>query len=114
MLILILFLIVGSVLAYVSQFNFTPVSVNLGLYSFSEVPLFYVMVGSLVVGLLLAYVMHLVYAISNSLKLRGKSKEIKRNKDEVLQLTKRVHQLEIENEKLKQASDLEPGDNLAL
>lgn len=114
MLILILFLVVGSLLAYLSQFNFAPVSVNLGFYVFSEIPLFYVMIGSLVTGLVLAYAMHLIYAISNSMKLRGKSKEIEKNKDEVLQLTKRVHQLELANEKLKHNSDPEPIDPLAL
>jgi lipopolysaccharide assembly protein A len=114
MLMLILLLIIGSLLVYLSQYNFELVSLNLGFYMFSEIPLFYVIVGSLLTGLLLAYIFHLVYAISNSLVLRGKSKELKKNKNEVLELTKRVHQLEIENEKLKQHSDEEPVDPRAL
>jgi lipopolysaccharide assembly protein A len=115
MLMLILFLVVGSALAYVSQYNFEPTTVNLGFYVFSEMPLFYVMIGSFVAGLILAYLIHLIHAISASLALRGKEKEIKKNKDEVLELTKRVHQLEIENEKLKhESADIEPVDRLAL
>lgn len=101
MLILILFLIIGSVLVYISKFNFTPVTVNLGIHVFSNIPLFYVIVASLLVGLVLSYLVYLVHSISTSFALRGKNKEIKEEKDEVLELTKRVHQLELENEKLE-------------
>jgi len=114
MLVLILFLVIGSVLVYISKYNFTPVSVNLGLHVFSDVPLFYVIIGSLLTGLVLSYLAYLIHAISNSFTLRGKNKEIKKNKDEVLELTKRVHQLELENEKLGHDSGLEPEDQNAL
>jgi len=100
MLILILLLVVGSILVYISQYNFIPVSVNLGLYTFLNIPLFYVIVSSLIVGLVLSYIIYLIREISISFALRGKDNEIKENKDEVLELTKRVHQLELENEKL--------------
>jgi len=114
MFILILLLVVGSILVYISKYNFIPVSVNLGFYTFSDIPLFYVIVGSLVFGLLLSYAVYLIHAISTSLKFRGKDKEIKKNKNETLELTKRVHQLELENEKLKHGSDTEPEDSNAL
>jgi len=114
MLIIILLLVVGTILVYISKFNFMPVSVNLGFYTFSNIPLFYVIVGSLLFGLILFYVVYLIRAVSSSFKLRGKNKEIKKNKDEVLELTKRVHQLELENEKLKNGSSVEPEDKNAL
>jgi len=91
-----------------------PVTVNLGMYVISDIPLFYVIVGSLVIGLVLSYVVYLVHAISTSFAFRGKDNEIKKNKDEVLELTKRVHQLELENEKLRHSSDVEPEDRNAL
>jgi len=78
MLVLILFLVVGAVLVYISQYNFTPVSVNLGIYVISDIPLFYVIVGSLVTGLVLSYMVSLVRAVSNSFTMRGKDKEIKK------------------------------------
>lgn len=114
MLVLILFLLVGSVLAYLSQFNLTPVSVNLGLYVLSDVPLFYVIVGSLVIGLAMSYLINLIHDISMSFLIRGKRNEIRKGKDEVLELTKRVHQLELEKEKLKHQSSSEPDDLNAL
>ncbi len=114
MLIIILLLVVGAILVYISKYNFMPVTVNLGMYVISDIPLFYVIVGSLVIGLVLSYVVYLVHAISTSFAFRGKDNEIKKNKDEVLGLTKRVHQLELENEKLRHNSDVEPEDSNAL
>jgi uncharacterized integral membrane protein len=115
MLVLILLLVVGSVLVYISKYNFMLVSINLGFYSFSNVPLFYVIVGSVLFGLILSYVVSLVQSVSNSWTLRGKNKEIKKNKEEVLELTKNVHQLELENEKIKNGSeDAPPSDQNAL
>lgn len=114
MLILILSLIVGSLLVYVSKYNFQPVSVNLGFTVFSGIPLFYVIIVSLMVGLVLSYLAALIQSISTSFILHGKNVEIKKNKGEVLELTKRVHQLEIKNEKLGKDSGIEPGDRNAL
>jgi len=114
MLTLIILLILGSSLVYISKYNFAPVSLNLGVYVFPNIPLFYVIVGSLVIGLVLSYLLHLVQAISTSFTLRGKNKEIKNDKDEILELTRRVHQLELENEKLKHLPGLEPEDPNAL
>lgn len=114
MLILILSLIVGSLLVYVSKYNFQPVSVNLGFTTFSGIPLFYIILISLMIGLVLSYFASLIQSISTSLILHGKNVEIKKNKEEVLELTKRVHQLEIKNEKLGKDSGIEPGDKNAL
>jgi len=114
MLVLILLLVVGSGLVYISRYNFTPVTLNLGVYTLSDIPLFYVIVGSLVIGLLLSYLVYMVNSILTTFKLRGKDKEIKKQKGEVLELTKRVHQLELENEKLKHEPSVEPEDTNAL
>jgi uncharacterized integral membrane protein len=114
MLVLILLLVVGSILVYISKFNFMPVSVNLGFYTFSDIPLFYVIVGSILFGLILSYLVYLVHAISTSFAIHGKNKEIKENKDEVLELTKNVHKLELENEKLGHDTGVEPEDPNAL
>jgi len=113
MLLVIVLLIVGSILAYISHSNLMPVTVNLGPYVFANIPLFYVMVASLLSGLVLSYVFYLVHSITDSFIIRSKEHQIKKNKEEVLELTKRVHQLELENEKLKHAP-AEPSDRNAL
>lgn len=114
MLTLIFTLIIGTVLVYISKYNFQPVSVNLGLTVYTGIPLFYIIIGSLVIGLILSYLASLIQSISTSFVLHGKNTEIKKNKGEVLELTKRVHQLEIKNEKLGKDSGIEPGDRNAL
>jgi hypothetical protein len=73
----------------------------MGFYKIANVPLFYVIVGSLLVGLILSYLMQLLINISTYVQIKSKSKEIKIGQDEILSLTKTVHQLELENEKLK-------------
>ncbi|HWS49001.1 MAG TPA: lipopolysaccharide assembly protein LapA domain-containing protein [Candidatus Methanoperedens sp.] len=111
---LILLLIIGTGLVYVSKFNFAPVSLNLGTYIISNIPLFYVIIGSFIIGLILSYLVHLVRAVSTSFTLHGKNKQIKEDEDEIMELTRRVHQLELENEKLKHLSGNEPEDPNAL
>jgi hypothetical protein len=56
----------------------------------------------------------LIRAISTSITLRSKNKEIKEEKEEVLELTKNVHQLELQNEKQKNEASSEPQDKNAL
>ena len=101
MLILILFLIVGSILVYISKYNFISVPLNLGLYTFSGIPLFYIIIGSLLFGLILSYLVYLFRSVATSFKFRGKDNEIKKNRNEVFELTKQVNQLELENKKLE-------------
>jgi hypothetical protein len=90
------------------------VSLNLGPYVIADIPLFYVIVGSLVTGLLVGYIMYLAQVIGSSLTIRGKNNELNKNADELLQLTKRIHQLELENEKLKHSPAVELDDSNAL
>lgn len=111
---LILLLVVGALITYLSKFNFMPVSLNFGKYVFTDIPLFYVIIGSFIAGLVLSYVAFFFTRISNSFKLRGKDTEIKKDKNDVLELTKRVHQLELENEKLKHKPSNEREDKNAL
>jgi hypothetical protein len=114
MLVLILLLVVGSILVYISKFNFMLVTVNLGIYIISNVPLFYVIIASVVFGLILSYLVYLFHSISTSFIIRSKDHEIKKNKDEVLDLTKQIHQLELENEKIKHDPAVDPSDKNAL
>jgi uncharacterized integral membrane protein len=103
MLMFILIIIAGATLAYISQDNLDLVSVNVGPYAIADIPLFYVIIGSFISGLILFYIIHLFHMISSSWTIRTKKGEIKKNKNQVLELTKRIHQLELENEKLKHA-----------
>jgi hypothetical protein len=81
------------------------VTVNLGLYEFANIPLFYVIIGSVILGLVIASLFQLVNNITTGLALRSKDQEIKKSRDKTLALTKRVHQLELEKQKNPLESD---------
>jgi hypothetical protein len=98
---IIFLLIAGSALTYISKYNLELVTVDIGVYRLVDIPLFYVIVGSLLIGLVLSYLLQILRNISTYWEIRGKSREIQTGKQEILDLTKTVHQLELANEKLK-------------
>ena len=115
MLTLILFLVVGAIMVYLAQNNLMLVTLHLGKYVFSGIPLFYIIIGSLLTGLVLAYLVYLVNSIFTAFTMHGKDNKIKQTKSEVVDLTKQIHQLELENERLKNNSTIiEPQDKNAL
>ena len=115
MFILILLLIVGGIMVYLAQNNLILVSLHLGSYIFTNIPLFYVIVGSLLTGLGLAYILYLINSIFTIIAMHKKDNKIKETKSEVVDLTKQIHQLELENERIKNNTTLiEPEDKNAL
>lgn len=112
---IILFLAVGSIMVYLAQNNLAQVPLHLGPYVFLGIPLFYIIIGSLLLGFIWAYVVHLVSVMFTSFTIRGKDHKIKQGKDDIAGLTKQVHKLELENERLKNNSTtIEPADSNAL
>lgn len=91
-------------MVYLAQNNLTLVTLSLGTYAFSDIPLFYIIIGSLLIGLVSAYLVHFINSIFAAFAMRGKDNKIKQTKSEVVDLTKRIHQLELENERLKNNS----------
>jgi uncharacterized integral membrane protein len=97
----IIFTVLFSVLvAYFATQNTTTVTLHFVSYSLTGIPIYLLVLASLLGGLLFAWILHLLNSISSSFALRGKNKTIKKGKVENLELTKKVHQLEIENTKL--------------
>ena len=106
MLTLILLLLGGSVIAYLSLQNVMIVSLNFLDYTIESIPLFYVIIGSMLVGILLSYVIHLINSIFVFFTMHDKDKKIMDDQKQVAELTKRIHQLELENARLEKESDL--------
>lgn len=115
MLTLIFLLVTASLFAYIAQNNFMLVTLHLGTYELSNIPLFYIIMGSLLVGLVLSYFMQVARSIMTAFTMQGKNNTIKQGNRDIVDLTKRIHQLELENEKLKNnSSTREPRDQNAL
>lgn len=113
--ILILLLVVGAVMVYLAQNNLMPVTMHLGATVITNIPLFYVIIGSLLTGLVLAYFIYLINSIFTAFTMHGKDNKIKQGKSDIVDLTKQIHKLELENERLKNNSTvIEPQDKNAL
>lgn len=114
MLSLIFLLVVGAAITFVSLQNTAVVSLTFLTYTFNNLPIHFVIIGSILVGVLLAYIISFINSISTFMVIRSQHKKIGQEKREVAELTKRVHQLEIENVGLKNDSDLHDSDPKAL
>lgn len=101
MLTLILILVFGSGVTYLALQNNAHVTLTLLNYTFPNVPLFLVILGSMLIGVLLAYIIQIANSISMALTIHGKDNKIKESENDLTALTKKTHQLELENESLK-------------
>lgn len=110
---LIILIVLGSGIAYLSLQNIAPVTISFLHYSFI-VPLYYVIIGSMLVGILLAYIIYLIHYISSSLEIRKKNKELNKSQEEMMELVKKNHQLELENAKSKTEIDTESFEEKSL
>ena len=100
MLALIFIILFGGAVAYFATLNTDTLTLHFLSYKFSDIPIYLVMLGFLLVGLLAAWIVHLLNAISSSRTLNAKEQALQEEKRMNLELTKRVHQLELENTKL--------------
>ena len=82
--------------------NPTSVSIVLASFKWDNVPLYLVVILSLLLGLLIAWLFGLLSSLSSSITIFGKDVKIKKEKQTVAQLNNRVAELETENAKLNE------------
>lgn len=107
---LITTVLLGLIIAYFATQNTGVVSLRFLQYNIPNVPLYVVVAGSLLVGLLLSWIISIVNGIATSLTMRGKESKIKDYRKENADLTKRIHQLELENTRLRAETNDETDD----
>lgn len=110
---LIVTVLLGLVIAYFATQNTGVISLSFLDYILPNIPIYVVVVGALLVGLFLSWIISLVHDITTSFALRGKESKIKDYKKENAELLRTIHQLELENTKLKAQTD-EPNDDKSL
>ena len=110
---LITIVLSGLVIAFFATQNTETVTLRFFESSIAGVPLYGAVVGGILLGLLLSSIITLVNNISNGITLRGKESAIKDYKKDNVELTKKVHQLELENTKLRTQAD-EPEDDRSM
>jgi uncharacterized integral membrane protein len=101
MLALLVAVIFGVAIAYFGIQNISPVTIRFNEYVWNDVPLYLVIVGSLFVGLFIAWILYFARSVSSALTLYGKDRAMKKANHTVADLAQRVHELEAEKAQLK-------------
>jgi uncharacterized integral membrane protein len=102
MLVLFVAVISGAAIAYFGMQNISPVTIRLNdEFFWDDVPLYLVIVGSLFVGLFMAWILYFARSVSSTLTIYGKDRAMKKTKHTVADLEHRVQELEAENARLK-------------
>lgn len=60
------------------------------------------------------YIIHLIHSISTAFTIHGKNKIINKSEKNITELTKQIHQLQLENESLKKHNPSADTDEKSL
>jgi uncharacterized membrane protein YciS (DUF1049 family) len=101
---LIVLVVFGIGVAFFATQNTQTISITLASYPLNGIPLYLIVLVSLLLGFVVSWIISFVDVISSALKIHGKESTIKNANKQISELTKRAHQLELENEKLKAES----------
>jgi uncharacterized membrane protein YciS (DUF1049 family) len=110
---LIILFIFGIGVAFFATQNTQAISIVIVNYPLSGIPLYLIVLVSLLLGFVVSWIISFVDVIASALKMHGKENMIKNANKQISELTKRVHQLELENERLKAESG-HPSDDKSL
>lgn len=88
-------------MAYFATQNVAVISLNFLNYTLPGIPVYIVVIGALLVGLFLSWIISLLNEIGTGFTIRGKEGRIKDYKKETAELLKINHQLELENARLE-------------
>lgn len=105
MLSLIVTILFGLGVAYFALQNSLNVAIHFGNYTINAVPIYTVVILSILAGVLISGIISGLNSLSAFLALRGKDKVIKDHKRSITNLKQEVRQLEVENAKLKEKHD---------
>ena len=92
--------IFGLAIGYFATQNTSPVTIQLGELSVQNVPLYFVAIGSLILGFVIAWIFYLARTVSSTFTIYGKDRLVKRMETDP-DLERRIRQLESENARLR-------------
>ena len=111
---LFLFIAFGLLFGYFATLITGLVSVNFGTITIPNIPLYLLVLVSLGVGILFASLFYAFKSLGTRFFLGRKEGELSHAKKDIADLTKQVHQLELENTKLRTKLGEESGDDDSL
>lgn len=109
MLVLVLTVVIGTLFAIFATQNTESIPLDFGRYSVPNIPLYLVVLTPLLIGLAVAFFIHTAKELSQSLTNSELKEKNKKLEEELAEITKRAHKLELENTRLR-AENGEPED----
>lgn len=106
MLELIVTIIFGIAIAFFALQNGTLVTIHLSSYSIPGVPLYLVVLGSVLLTLVFSWIIFLVNSVGTAFILRGKNSTLNSERKDNKDLRRKIQELEIENARLKGRADV--------
>jgi uncharacterized integral membrane protein len=101
MLVLIVAVMFGLAIGYFATQNTAPVTIQVAEYALHDAPLYLVVLGSLLIGLFIAWILYFARSVSSTVTIYGKDHAAKRAQKTAAVLEQRVHELEAENTRLR-------------
>lgn len=98
----------GLWFAYIATQNTAGLTLHFGGYSFRNIPVYGVLLGSFLVGLFVSWFLSAIGWVSSALTIRGKDSRINQAEKTITSLKRQIHDLEIENTVLKEESRRKP------
>ena len=110
---LVILIVTGIAAAWFATQNTQVTTLTLAQYSFTDIPVYLVVLGAVLLGILVSFVIHFFNSLGSTLALHGKEGTLASARKEITDLSKEVHQLQIENARLKTQLG-EAGDDNSL
>lgn len=105
---LIVVLVFSLLVGYFATQNTASVALHLGPTVLPAVPVFVVVLLSMLLGLLLAGIIHMTHRVSSTLALRRKEKTIRDEEKQIEELRHEMKELKAENKRLRERDDTPP------
>ncbi len=100
MFVLIVVIILGLIFSYFATQNTVGVTLKLNDLAL-QLPLYIIVLGSLLLGIVISWIMNLTDVFASFLTIHGKDSAIKQDRKVISNLKNKMHDLEIENARLK-------------
>jgi uncharacterized protein HemY len=107
MLVLLLLVIFGLGMSYFATQNTGLVHVVFGSYLVQGIPLYIIVIGALILGIFISWLINIVESLSSTITIHGKVSQIKKANEVINKLQLQVHEVELENARLKAGNNSE-------
>jgi uncharacterized integral membrane protein len=111
---IILYIIFGIGSAYFATQNAQTVTLHIASYTYKGIPLYMIILVSLLIGLIFSWIVITVRTLSNSLRMREKELLLKEIKKKNAEIIKELHQLQLENSELKAKYEISEDDERSI